>query len=223
MPSKPSMVRRPARSVGFVRPALLTGTSSEYLGRRPLPRIVQERSIVFVLGPNGVGRTSVAERLASAPMIGRVPLGEVLRLDAAMVQNALVERVALRRWPDRLVEARSLILDGPCWLRSRPAAVDALIELLIARLLDGRRTVLCQSDDDGSLDVLLGAITPGTAAVIGLRFPKGPRGRLRFARRVCDEAGVPRSMARTASEIEPWSYDAAIAAVHGHVQRRASG
>lgn len=178
---------------------------------------------MLVLGPSGVGKTSVADRLAHAPTIGRVPPGEVLRLDAPMVQNALVERVAQRRWPDRLLDARALVIDGPCWLRSRPAAIDALVELLDARAKRGRRTVLCQGDDDSSLDAVLAALAPGSAAVIGLRFPKGPRGRLRFARRVCDDVGVPRSMARPASEVEPWGYDEVIAFLRSTSARRASG
>jgi hypothetical protein len=195
------------------RPALLTGTSSEYLGRRPLPRILRERPIVVVLGPAGVGKTTVAMRLATQDQEPdrRGRIGEIVHLDTAAVQNALVERVATRRWPDRLVEAKALVLDGPVWLRNRPAAVGALKELLLARAEAGRRTLVCQSDDDCSIDVLMAAMETGVMAVVGLRYPKGTRGRLRFARRVCDDLHVPRTAARGTDLLEPWGYAMVIA------------
>lgn len=224
MPAKPPKERRPnARTVGNARPALLTGTSSEYLGRRPLPRVVQERSVLFVLGPPGSGKTRVAKQLALARMIGRVPPGELLVLDPPEIQNALVERIATLRWSDRLVEARGLVLDGLAWLRNRPAAVNALLELVLARSKRGRRTVLCQCDTDCSLDVLMGALEVGSAAVIGLRFPKGLRGRLRFARRACDEEGVSRTFALGTAAIEPWGYAAVTEAIRSHGKRRVTG
>lgn len=202
---------RPQRSKPAQTPALLTGTSSEYLGRRPFPRILAERAIVVVMGPCGSGKTSVAKQLANAPLAGRQLPGELLHLDTAQVQNALVERVALRRWPDHLLNARALLLDGPVWLRNRPAAVAALKELAMARAERLRRTLICQSDDDGSVDAFVQTMEPGTMAIIGLRFPKGARGRLRFARRVCDELGIERSAALGADALEPWGYAAVIA------------
>jgi hypothetical protein len=191
------------------RPALLTGTSSEYLGRRPFPRILRDRHTVVVLGPGGVGKTAVAQRLANPAGIadGRaVPIGELVYLDTNAVQDALVARVATRAWSDRLVEARSLVLDGPVWLRNRPAAVAALCELIRARADACRRTLIVQNEEDCSVDTLIASMEPGEIVVIGLRFPKGPRGRLRFARRACDELGIARTAARGTDLIEPWGY-----------------
>ena len=195
-----------------VRPALLTGTSSEYLGKRPLPRVLQGRMVTLVLGPAGVGKTTVARRLAglpTAPVRGR-GIGEIVVLDADAVQDALVDRIARRRWSERLVDARALVLDGPCWMRARPAAVATLVELVAARAATGRRTVICQGDDEGTMDALLAALEPSIVAILGLRFPKGARGQLRFARRACDDLGIHRLHAKQASVVEPWGYDAVI-------------
>src|SRR5436190_8671872 len=41
-------------------PALVSGTSGEFLGRKPLPRSVATRPALFIFGPAGVGKTSVA-------------------------------------------------------------------------------------------------------------------------------------------------------------------
>ena len=53
-----------SRSPGAnLAPALITRTSGELIGRRPLPRVLLERPVLFVLGPRGVGKTSVARRI----------------------------------------------------------------------------------------------------------------------------------------------------------------
>lgn len=187
--------RHPVRSC---IPALLTGTSTEYLGRKPWPRVIRERQVIFVLGPEGVGKSSVARCLAGEP--ARV-------LDTRELQHAVLERVRRGRWAPELLEARALVLDGPVWLRHRQGLVDLLVELLRARLEARRRTVVCQSDNDGSAEALIGAMEAGSLVVIGLRFPKGKRGRLRYARRVCDELEIPREAARGTELLEPWRYD----------------
>ena len=49
-----------------LEPAHVTRTSGELLGRRPVPRVISERRVVFILGPEGVGKTLVARKLAGS-------------------------------------------------------------------------------------------------------------------------------------------------------------
>lgn len=184
-------------------PALLTGTSSEFLGRRPWPRVLRERQVVVLLGPQGVGKTVVAEQIAGV---------DAVRLDTTALSDALLRRVREGGW-GACLEPAALILDGPVWLRGRPGVVELLRELVDLRRREGRRTVLCQRDCDGSIDELIAVLKPGTHVVIGLRFPKGPRGRMRFARALCDVLGAPREAARGTDQLDPWRYDRVVEVV----------
>ena len=182
-------------------PALLTGTSTEYLGKRHLPKVMRDRPVVILMGPDGVGKTSVAARIAGE---------RSRRLDTRALQQAILRRVRTGAWSKALIRARGLILDGPVWLRNRPGVVEMIVELLHARGEIGRRTVVCQADTDCHIDVLIAAAPRGTLALVGLRFPKGKRGRLRFARRMCEERGIPKEAARGIEHLEPWRYDRVI-------------
>lgn len=152
---------------------------------------------MFILGPDGSGKSSVARRLAGP---------EALVLSTRELQDALVEQVAARLWSTDVLAAPVLVLDGPVWLRNRPATVSALTGLLCARLDAGRRTLVCQSDRDGSVHLLLDVTPAGSVVVLGLRMPTGRRGRMRFARRMCDRMGLPREAARGTGVLEPWTY-----------------
>ncbi len=185
-------------------PSLYTGTSSEFLGRRPLPRLVASRPVVFVLGPEGAGKTRVAERVVGPGALWLGPMA---------FNEHMSQRVGARRWAPELLAADRLVLDGICFLRARPGAARFIAELVRERVAAGRRTVLVQGDHEASLDVLLREFDDGVRATVALRFPKGERGRLRFARRVCDRLGIPRTAARGTEQIEPWSYLAVIRAL----------
>lgn len=194
-------------------PALLSGTSSEYLGRRALPRILRERAVVLLLGEQGVGKSTVAARLAETlgPLPGRSKVSAGLHtLDAAGLQDAIVAYVTNRRWSDVIRNSGVLVLDGPVWLHVRPAQLQCLVGLFKERAERGRRTFVCQGPDEASLPALMRAMEPGSLVTIALRFPKGPQGRLRFARRACDELGLLRSQARGTEGLEPWGYDLVI-------------
>lgn len=193
-----------AQSHRATKPAFLTGTSSEFLGKKPWPRVVRQRSVVVVIGPEAVGKTSVAKRILG---------GAALRLNTHQMQESLIRRVREGKWPQEVVQAEGLILDGPVWLRGRLGVVELLKELLVQRARQKRRTLVVQSDSDGSIDELIGVMPPGTLAVIGLRFPKGKRGRLRFARRICREVGAPEQAANGTEKLEPWRYQHVIDAV----------
>ena len=160
----------------------------------------------MVLGPAGSGKTSVACRVASLGQSG----GPVLRLNTAELQREVVSRVRFGEWSSGLKEAHALVLDGPMWLRQRHGVVSVLCELLSDRAKDGLRSCVVQSNDDGSIEALMGGMAAGSMTVVGLRFPMGPRGKLKFARGTCDDMEIPRWAARGTDEIGPWSYSRVI-------------
>jgi len=209
---KPRPAKKKSRRRKRVLPALLTGTSTEFLGRRPLPRVVRERRTAMLLGPSRVGKTSVALRLAT--MDHRDPAGATY-LDTLQLQGALLARVREGAWSASMLERPSLVLDGPVWLQNRPGAVAMYVELLAARARAGRRTFVVQSDDDGSIQELIGAMGAGAIVVIGLRFPEGRRGRMRFARRICVDLGLPEAAAIGTAQLDPWGYDSVLAHLRG--------
>ena len=53
---------------------------------------------------------------------------------------------------------------------------------------------------------VMSAVHPGYRATVVLRFPVG-RGRLRHARRVCEELGIAASHAADTVHLDPWTYE----------------
>jgi len=78
------LTRGSSRRVVYA-PAFITGTSSEFMGRKPLPRVLRQRRITVVLGPEGVGKSTVARALAA----GIPPL----ELDAKQLETQFNARV----------------------------------------------------------------------------------------------------------------------------------
>ncbi len=178
-------------------PALLTGTSAEFLGRKPLPRVLRDRLVVFVLGPVGVGKSTVGRALAGP--------GHA-EIDATALNAVLVDRVRTGEWGP-WADAPSLLVDGPTFLQDRPSAVALFLELCAARAAAHRATVVCQSEPDGSVEALIRQCPPGAAVVLGLRFPRGRRSRLRTAEQICERLGLPRAAAAGTDALDPWRYD----------------
>ncbi len=184
-------------------PSLITGTSSEFLGRRPLPRLVSQRHVVIVMGPPRVGKSRVGRRLAALATGAQAEVMDTHDLDAA-----IVDRIRTGGWDDSLRCAPALVVDGPVWLRNRPSVVRLLVELATIRGAHQHRTVFCQRMVDGSAEELMGALPPGSTVVIGLRFPKGRTSRLSIARRRCEVLGLPLERSSRSHDLSPWSYDA---------------
>lgn len=191
--------RRGAR----VETAFISGTSSELLGRRPLPRALHSRPVIFLLGPPGVGKTAVARRLAGE---------HAAHLNSRSLLDALSHQARHRCWPAHLCEASALILDGPCFLTRRPSVIAALVQLLRARAEAGHRTMVCEAEDGSPLLSLMEGLSLDCRATVALRFPVG-RGRRRYASRVCDDLGIPRRFARRVLDLEPWTYTRVTAAL----------
>lgn len=186
----------------FLVPALITGTSGEFMGRKPSPKLLRQRNIVFILGPEGVGKSTV----------GRLLLGpQRMDMHARELEGALVNRVKDGRWSTEIEEVQSLLIDGPCWLRHRLGAQLLLTELIRARAHAGRRTIICEVENDGSLEELINQIEPGSAVVMGLRFPVGRRTRLRVARQICRDLDLPLEVADGSELLDPWRYDRLVA------------
>jgi hypothetical protein len=194
-PSVPGSRKRRKRRK--IRSTLLTGTSGEYLGRKPFPRVIQQRLLIVICGPRCVGKSSVAQAIA----------GDKARtLDDRALHQALLWRVRQKKWSRALLDIQDLVLDGPVFLQARPAAAGMVSELIRARCEARLRTVLVEGPvGDGSVELLMDAVDPELRATLTLRFPMDG-GRLRYAVAVCEELGLPRELARATLELQPWCY-----------------
>ena len=181
---------------------MLAGTSSQYLGGRALPKVLRQRALVLVLGPRGSGKSAVARQILPSATILR---GDKLDAEAARA-------VRRRRWPEELCEASELIIDGPSFLSRRAGVRRLLDQLLDERAAQGKRSAVVQGADDSAL-LLADAVEPHLRATVNLRFPQR-NGRLRFARRLAEELGVPRDAADALVVEEPWTYLKVIRALH---------
>jgi len=185
-------------------PALVSGTSQEFAGGKPLPRSIRSRTMVFVLGPSGVGKTTVARSIGG-------PGARYLTSDDVLgVINAFTKT---RKFDTSIEMHPAVVLECPCFLGRRPAALAALQSLLQIRAGGGRRTLVCEAETGAPLEDLMTVVHPGYRATVMLRFPVG-RGRKRYAVRVCDELGVSSTYAAGTESIEPWSYAAVRAEIN---------
>ena len=184
-------------------PALVSGTSQEFIGEKPLPRVIRDRRMLFILGPGGVGKTTVAQTLAGE---------DALPLSESDVLGALNEQTRTREWSPHSSIAPSVLLECPCFLDRRPAARDALRTLLRLRAGGGRRTVVVEAESGTSMERIMEAVHPGYRATIVLRFPVG-RGSCAFAKRLCSDLGIGHESAQATTEIHPWTYAAVRAAL----------
>ena len=202
-PTRETTVEETPRRARRLEVSFFSGTSSEYLGRRPLPRALQHRPVVFLLGPPGAGKTGVARRLFG---------DDAMHVAGKSLLDVLSYQARYRRWPDDIRGASALIIDGPCFLTRRPAVQAALRALIVARAGDGLRTAICEAEDGSPLLTLMEGVDPELRATVALRFPEG-RGRRRYAAQLCDELGMDRRHARRVVELEPWTYTAVLSAL----------
>ena len=159
--------------------------------------------MVFLMGPRGVGKSTVAKSLAG---------DEVRYLSDDKVLELLNTHARERVWDQALVEASSVVIECPCFLERRPSAFRALQDFIRARSGGGRHTFVCEAESGTPMEDLMAAVHPGYRATVVLRFPIG-RGRKRFALRVCHELGVSMEYARDTEHIDPWTYAAVREAI----------
>ncbi len=178
--------------------ALLTRTSGELLGERPLPTVLQRRAVSFILGPAGVGKRTVAARL--------LPAGTV-HLDAEALRRELTIAGRNRSWSAELLAAPGLLIHGLDCLHRRYGAIRLLGELLRARVARSGRTAFTQGPADTSVTLLYPELAHELRATVLLRFPVGG-GRRRFVRERCAARGVDPMRASAAVSMEDWSYSA---------------
>ena len=184
--------------------ALLIGTSSEYLGRRPLPRLLKRRPVLIVLGPHGVGKTSVARRVLG-------PSAMVLK--GQILQDAAAAAVRRRNWPEELKTTEALLIDGPTLLNRRPGVTRLLCALIRHRAEAGLPTAVCQGSGDDSVLLLADEIDAGHRVTLNLRFPTR-RGRVRWASRLCQQLGLEKELARVVHPEDEWTYLKVIRALN---------
>ena len=192
-------------------PALVSGTSREFVGEKPLPKVISARSMLFVMGPPGVGKSTVAKSLGGPDA--------VYVTEPEMLQ-AINHHALKRSWSHAFEMAHTLVMECPCFLDRRPAALQAMQTLLRLRSGGGRRTLVCEPESGTSLETLMSAVHPGYRATIVLRFPLG-RGRKRFAHAVCDEFGASRTLASKTDKLDPWTYADVIAVIRQRLKEQA--
>ncbi len=168
--------------------------------------MVRTRPVLLILGEAGTGKTMVARRIRGQ---------NAMRLKGEALQDACARAVRRGHWPDELLEADSLILDGPTYLNRRPGVVRLLSALLVARAEAKNPTVICQGKSDDTAMLLLDELEPGLRVTMTLRFPIG-RGRVRFAVRMCHQLGLETSVGRSLDVSEPWTYRKVVRALHAH-------
>jgi hypothetical protein len=178
--------------------AHLTRTSRELLGQRPLPRALRERPVLYVLGPPGVGKTTVARRLCGE---------ERHEMSGDQLRRALIGAARRGGFSPEVVEAPSLLLDGLDFLYNRFGAVDLVGRLLCQRAEAGRRTAVCEGPADSSVTLLYTPIPLFQRASVLLRFPVG-KGRRSHVKLRCLERGIDPTHAAFAVSLEPWTYAA---------------
>lgn len=190
-------------------PAHLTRTAGEFLGRRPLPRVLATRMVVFLAGPQGSGKSLVAAKLAGP---------DAMVLDNRAVQQQLVSRARYNRFAPAVVGAPRLILDGVDFLYGREGATRLLGGLLAERAAAGRLTVVVGGNADDSMQLLYPSVAPHQRASVLLRFPVG-RGRRRFVQQECVRLSLPFVAAKAFVTMEPWSYAEVRSAVEDLVAK----
>ena len=199
LPKENGMIPADEETVGsdVLEPAAVTRTSAELLHRSP-PQVLSTRPVRFVLGPKGVGKSSVAARLLGKDAI--VVSGEGLR-------SALTRAARYKKWPEGWEAAPALLLDEVDCLHGRFGVLQMLGRLLDQRARNNLATVICQGSADTSITLLYESVPLHLRASLLLRFPVG-RGRRSYVKARCEARSIDMAHVKKGAALEPWSYAA---------------
>ncbi len=179
---------------GHGLPAVVSGTSGDFLDGRSLPSPVEERLVAFVAGPPGVGKSTVARSLAGP---------DASELCAEAVLNHLHSSIP---WPQAITVAGDLVLELPSKNDHHDLDTDRIKELIRLRVGSGLPTRVVASAVGTTLPELMFAVDPAHRVTIALRFPVGEE-RRRYAEQICSELGISVQHAEPSTVEEPWSYE----------------
>jgi len=191
----------------------LIGTFTEFIGNRDQPKALYERPVVFILGPAGSGKTTVAKHLVE-------PGSQLFRKD--VVFSFLLKRILSRSWEQTpLLCPDPIIFEIPSVLGNKPQITKLLTELIQMRLALGYRSIVLDSEDNASLQGLMSSIDSVERVSIVLRLPEG-KGRYRFLAHYCRERNIPLRYARKFAKVYPWTYRDVLSQLENieHTHRR---
>ena len=179
----------------------LTGTFTEFVGNRDQPEALASRPVLFLLGPAGSGKTTVARHWLGydAPIIRKDTMFDLL-----------IRRVLDRTWDHSdICHHERLILEIPSLVGNKTQMTKLLTELINHRSRKGKKTAILDSEDNASLQGLMASIDSTSRVSIVLRFPEG-KGKYRFLAHRCHKENIPLRHARRLAKYEPWTYRAVL-------------
>ena len=179
----------------------LTGTFTEFVGNRDQPAALASRPVLFLLGPAGSGKTTVARHWMGydAPIIRKDTMFDLL-----------IRRVLDRTWSHSdICHHERLILEIPSLVGNKTQMTKLLTELINHRSQNGKKTAILDSEDNASLQGLMASIDSTSRVSIVLRFPEG-KGKYRFLAHRCKAENIPLRHARRLAKHEPWTYRAVL-------------
>ena len=175
----------------------LTGTFTEFVGNRSQPAALNSRPVLFLLGPAGSGKTTVAQHWLGndAPIVRKNTMFDLL-----------IRRVLDRTWDHaEICHHERLILEIPSLVGNKTQMTKLLTELIHHRSRMGKKTAVLDSEDNASLQGLMASIDSTTRVSIVLRFPEG-KGKYRFLAYRCKKENISLRHARKLAKYEPWTY-----------------
>ena len=171
--------------------------------------VPESARIVGIFGPSGIGKTTLAQRLAGKDAV-------FMTLEDWRMQAG--ERIRTQRGDEDCVAGllETVDLDNLSGLHDKRGTREELVHALVARVHKGRKTILVEGVQDRSLEDVLRAvenqIVSAPTARVRLDIPR-LLDRWRWAKVEGARLGVPSETIREAMRVRPWSFTAALGAL----------